>query len=252
MGCSISIGVDPKLKNIIAELYDKIDDFYKSFVKEVEELKEKQENQLKERHTDLQKKIDEIKAKKEKAEKQGAEALKKAKEETDKELTETLKKLNEKEYEVEQDLLINEANKMHCLFDLGLEFANPVKDIALDELKEKAAKAPSVTVAKIQSQIDEIKKYTPRQVLDTTVGKPIMSALAKKGMSETVLVSFKKDLIKQRGDRRKKEMKEFNIDIKYPEEKSIDVDLFKFIKEEYKDFKDTLKKEMIKQVIKSV
>lgn len=178
--------------------------------------------------------------------------MKKAKEETDKELTETLKKLNEKEYEVEQDLLINEANKMHCLFDLGLEFANPVKDIALDELKEKAAKAPSVTVAKIQSQIEEIKKYTPRQVLDTTVGKPIMSALAKKGMSETVLVSFKKDLIKQRGDRRKKEMKEFNIDIKYPEEKSIDVDLFKFIKEEYKDFKDTLKKEMIKQVIKSV
>ena len=71
-------------------------------------------------------------------------------------------------------------------------------------------------------------------------------------MSETVLKSFKKELIKQRGDRRKKEMKEFNIEIKYPEEKSIDVDLFQFIKEEYKDFKDTLKKEMIKQVIKSV
>ena len=178
--------------------------------------------------------------------------MKKAKEETEKELTETLKQLNDKEYEVEQDLLINEANKMHCLFDLGLEFANPVKDIALDELKEKAAKAPSMAVAKIQSEIEEIKKYTPRQVLDTTVGKPIMSALAKKGMSETVLKSFKKDLIKQRGDRRKKEMKEFNIEIKYPEEKSIDVDLFQFIKEEYKDFKDTLKKEMIKQVIKSV
>ena len=252
MGCSVSIGVDPKLKNIIAELYDKIDDFYKSFVTEVEELKQKQEKQLKDRHEDLEKKINEINERKEKAKNEGEEALKKTKEETEKELTETLKQLNDKEYEVEQDLLINEANKMHCLFDLGLEFANPVKDIALDELKEKAEKAPSMTVAKIQSEIEEIKKYTPRQVLDTAVGKPIMSALAKKGMSETILVSFKKDLIKQRGDRRKKEMKEFNIEIKYPEEKSIDVDLFKFIKEEYKDFKDTIKKEIIKQAIKSV
>ena len=46
-------------------------------------------------------------------------------------------------------------------------------------------------------------------------------------------------------------MKEFNIEIKYPEEKNIDVDLFKFIKEEYTDFKETMKKEMIKQLIKS-
>lgn len=251
MGCSVSIGVDPKIKNLIAELYDKIDDFYNSFVKEVEEIKEEQEKQLKERHQKLENKVKEIKEKKEKAQKEGAEAIQKAKEQTEKELTETLKKLNDEEYEVEQKLLINEANKMHCLFDLGLEFANPLKDITLDKLKEKAAKAPSMAVAKIQSEIEEIKKYTPRQVLDTTVGKPIMSALAKKGMSETVLVSFKKDLIKQRGDRRKKEMKEFNIEIKYPEEKNIDVDLFKFIKEEYKDFKETMKKEMIKQLIKS-
>jgi len=33
MGCSVSIGLDPKTKNLIAELYDKIDDFYNSFVK---------------------------------------------------------------------------------------------------------------------------------------------------------------------------------------------------------------------------
>ena len=71
MGCSFSIGVDPKLKNIIAELYDKIDDFYKSFVKEVEELKQKQEQQLKDRHADLEKKINELKEKKEKAQKEG-------------------------------------------------------------------------------------------------------------------------------------------------------------------------------------
>lgn len=252
MGCSIGIGVDPKIKNLITELDEKIDDFYKTFIKEVEEVKKKQEKQLNKRHEDLEKKIKEIKEKKEKAEKEGAEALKKAKEETDKELTDTLKTLNEKEYDVEQDLLINEANKMHCLFELGLTFADPIKNISLDKLKEKATKAPSIAVGKIQAEIEEIKKYTPRQVLDKAIGKPIMNALAKKGMSETVLKSFKKDLLKQREDRRKKEMKEFSIEIKYPEEKNIDVDLFQFIKEEYKDFKEDMRKEIVKQLNKSI
>ena len=177
--------------------------------------------------------------------------MKKTKEEKDKELTDTLKKLNETEYEVEQELLIKEANKMHCLFELGLTFADPIKNISLDKLKEKATKVPSMVVAKIQAEIEEVKKYTPRQVLDNAIGKPIMSALAKKGMSETVLKSFKKNLLKQREDRRKKEMKEFSIKINYPEEKNIDDDLFQFIKGEYEDFEEAMKKEMVKQLIKT-
>ena len=158
MGC-LGIGVDPEIAKILASLDSKIEEYKETFEKEVKEVKEKQ---LEERHD----KLAELKEKKV-------------------EITEKiLKDLNKKELLIEIDFLSNEVNKMHYIFDLGLELSEPLRKVTLDKLLEKAKTAPAIALKKINSQIEEIKSFPLIDFLNSTYGKVLKDALVKKGMSE--------------------------------------------------------------------
>ena len=114
MGCG-GFGIDPEIAKLLDSLDEKIEDFHKTFIKEAEKVQKDLESQIEERHKELEK-------------------LKK----DNKEITEkTIKDLNKKELEKEIDILSNEVDKMHYLFDLGLELVEPIRKITLDKLLEK-------------------------------------------------------------------------------------------------------------------
>ena len=92
---------------------------------------------------------------------------------------------------------------MHYIFELGFELAKPLRKITLDKLLEKSKSAPAITLNAIKKEIEEIKKIPVLDFLNSAHGKVLKNALRKKGMSETILKSTKKQLLKERGERKK-------------------------------------------------
>ena len=232
MGCG-GFGIDPEIAKLLASLDEKIEDFHKTFIKEAEKVQKDLESQIEERHKEL-------------------EELKK----DNKEITEkTIKDLNKKELEKEIDILSNEVDKMHYLFDLGLELVEPIRKITLDKLLEKAKSAPAIALRKINSQIEEIKSIPIIDFLNSTYGKVLKDALAKKGLSVAFLNGFKKKLMKSRGERRKAERDEFKIKVnEFPEEdiNQLKLDLMDLIEKEYEDigknFKGYVRDKMVESM----
>ena len=217
MGCTgFRVGVDPEITKIIASLDTNIEEYDKTFNKEAEKAKKAQEKQLKERKEELTK----LKEKNE-------------------EITEKkIRELNKEELKVEIELLSNAVDKMHYIFSVGLELAEPIRKVTIDKLMEKAKSAPAITVNKINSEIAEVKKIPVIEFIDSTYGKVLKDAMEKKGMSATVLKGVKNDLFKERQKRRKAEKEEFNIKVNEFDDENIDnikLDLFDLIKQEYKD-----------------
>jgi len=217
MGCTgFRVGVDPEITKIIASLDTKIEEYDKTFNKEAEKAKKAQEDQLKKRKEELTK----LKEKNE-------------------EITEKkIRELNKAELKVEIELLSNAVDKMHYIFSVGLELAEPIRKVTIDKLMEKAKSAPAITVNKINSEIAEVKKIPVIEFIDSTYGKVLKDAMEKKGMSATVLKGVKNDLFKERQKRRKAEKEEFNIKVNEFDDENIDnikLDLFDLIKQEYKD-----------------
>ena len=141
---------------------------------------------------------------------------------------------------------------MHYIFDVGLDLVEPLRKITIDKLLEKAKSAPAITVNKIKSQIEDVKKIPVIDFLSSTYGKVLANALEKKGMSEAFLKSTKKSLLAERSERRKKEREEFGIKVNEFDDENIDkmkLDLFALVKQEYKDinkhFKDFARDKMI-------
>ena len=150
---------------------------------------------------------------------------------------EIIKQLNKRELKQEIEFLSNETDKMHYIFELGLDLVEPLRKIAIDKLLEKAKTAPAIALNKINSQIEEIKSLSVIEFLNSTYGKALKDALVKKGLSETVLREYKKSLMKSRKDRRKEEKKEFGIEVNEFEGEDIskiNLDLMSLIKEEFK------------------
>ena len=215
MGC-LGLGVDPEIAKILGTLDIKMEEYHKVFVDGVKKAKDKQEKQLKERKEELQ----QLKQK-------------------NQEITEeVIKKLNKAELDVEIDLLANQVDKMHYIFSIGLELAEPIRKVTLDKLIEKSKSAPAMTLRTIQNQIDEVKNIPIIEFLNSTYGKVLREALEKKGMSATLLKSFKNQLFKERGQRRKVEREEFGIKTNEFDDESMDdlkLDLYSLIESEYKD-----------------
>ena len=215
MGC-LGLGVDPEIAKILGTLDIKMEEYHKVFVDGVKKAKDKQEKQLKERKEELQ----QLKQK-------------------NQEITEeVIKKLNKAELDVEIDLLANQVDKMHYIFSIGLELVEPIRKVTLDKLIEKSKKAPAMTLRTIQNQIDEVKNIPIIEFLNSTYGKVLREALEKKGMSATLLKSFKNQLFKERGQRRKVEREEFGIKTNEFDDESMDnlkLDLYSLIESEYKD-----------------
>ena len=215
MGC-LGFGVDPDIAKILGTLDIKMEEYHKVFVDGVKKAKDKQEKQLKERKEELQ----QLKQK-------------------NQEITEeVIKKLNKAELDVEIDLLANQVDKMHYIFSIGLELVEPIRKVTLDKLIEKSKTAPAMTLRTIQNQIDEVKNIPIIEFLNSTYGKVLREALEKKGMSATLLKSFKNQLFKERGQRRKVEREEFGIKTNEFDDESMDdlkLDLYSLIESEYKD-----------------
>ena len=74
--------------------------------------------------------------------------------------------------------------------------------------------------------------------MNSTYGKLLKEALEKKGMSATLLKSFKNQLLKERRQRRKVEREEFGIEKNEFDDENMDelkLDLFKLISDDIKD-----------------
>lgn len=136
-----------------------------------------------------------------------------------------VKTYNAKELDVDNRLIKNQNEKMKKLFDLGLELANELKEKSLKELNEKISKAPSMTINVLKSQLAEMTNLNPFDFLNSDFGKPLKSALEKKGLSKASMDSYKDTLKLQRKERRLVERGEFAIDQnEFPEEEVFDDD----------------------------
>ena len=215
MGC-FHPPVDPEIAKILATLDIKVEEYQKVFEEEAKKTKDAFEKQ----QTERKEKLDELKNKNEKI------------------TEEVIKGLNKEELKVEIDLLSNQVDKMHYIFSIGLELADPIRKVTLDKLMEKAKSAPAIALNKINSQIEEIKNYPILEFLNSTYGKVLREALEKKGMSATVLKGYKNKLFKERNQRRKVERDLYGIEKNEFDDEKMDelkLDLFELIQSEYKD-----------------
>jgi hypothetical protein len=214
MGCSV-FGVDPDIAKILGTLDIKYEQAIEIFKNKVKEAKDEQEKQLETRKKEL------------------------AKLKENNQLTEeNIKKLNKDELEVEIKFLENEVDRMHYIYTVGLELVEPIRKVTLDKLMEKAKSAPAITLNKINQEIEEVKKIPVIEFLNSTYGKLLKEALEKKGMSATLLKSFKNQLLKERKQRRKVEREEFGIEKNEFDDENMDelkLDLFKLIDDDIKD-----------------
>ena len=180
-----------------------------------------------------------------------AQKVSEAKDKSEDELKNLLKEYNKKELKQEKKLISVELDKMHSLWELGIELADPLKNFTIDELKKKLDKVPELAKAAVNSQIAEIKAYSPKEFLNSKFGKPLKDALVKQGMSKTILENYKKELLEDRKKRRKKERDNFPYvkQNEFPPEDEFEFkvdDLYESIFDEYKgNFKEHLKKKML-------
>ena len=232
MGCSFCanfIPVEKEIKEILNTLDKNYEELKEKFVDKAKDIEEKRNQQL----ADRRKKLSELKAK-------------------NQEITEEiLKGLNKDESDMEIKILGAEIEKMHSIYELGLELAEPMKKVSINKLEEKVKSAPSAMINKINEQIKEIKNLKPVEFLKSTYGKALQDALVKKGMSKTILAKFRKNLVKERKSRREKEKEEFNIKIELKDEDDdIDVDLFSLVEDETNDekFEENVEKKLFKML----
>ena len=157
--------IPPKLLEIIETLKEKIEDFLKTFIVEENEVKEKMKKYLSERHSKLETFLKDYKDDDPKSKETFGEEL-----ENQQKLETFIKDLNKEEYEIELEILMNIVNKMHYIFNLGVDTIKICKEIITDTLKEKTASLPELAAKKIESQIKEISEYTPIKFLDSKFG----------------------------------------------------------------------------------
>ncbi len=225
--------LDPEVEDLLNKVKDKAPDIIKNFVINEEKIKNEFTQLLEKRDKDVGE----------------------AKNKNEEELKKLLKKYNEKELDVEKEKISNEVEKMHCLWELGLELTEPLKNYTLKELQKKLDKAKGPFKKAVDSQINQVKAFSPKEFLNSPFGKPLKTALIKQGMSKTLLEDFKKQLLKDRKERRKKEKEKHphvkNINLEEEDfEFNID-DLFEAIFDEYKDeFKSTIEKNLLKMIKK--
>ena len=223
------------LKDIINNLYEKIEEFLKTFIEEENKVKEKKEKFLKERESKLENFLKNM----------GGDSnnKKNLNNKNNKDLTTFIKDLNKEEHDIEIDILINQVNKIHYIYNLILEIIPKIKDAIIDNLKGKISSNLNPAASIIEEKLKKISDLSPKNLIESDYGKPLKTALEKYGISKTFLDSFKNDLLEERKERRKNEIKKFFKNEFEEEENNLDIDLFKFIEEEHSDefFKNEIK-----------
>jgi hypothetical protein len=213
MGCigggSVDVGIEG-IDEILSTVAKKLDEINKTFNNQ--ELLDKKADILKERH----------------------QKLANADKNNEATLTTLIKELNKKDLEIDNELIMHQLNKMKKLYEIGLEYSKILQDLLIKQLEKKLQ--GNKAAALIQKQIDKIKKLSPAQFLDSEYAKPLKDLLTKKGLSESLLDSYIKELTEERSKRRKEERDEFGIKVnEYPNEELYDAlqkNLFKEMLEE--------------------
>ena len=136
-------------------------------------------------------------------------------------------------YELKEKETINKLSEGNPEFKQLVDFVSEYNEKVIkmnrkynsilgDKLLEKSKSAAAITLNAIKKEIEEIKKSPILDFLNSTHGKVLKNALEKKGMSVTILKSAKKDLFKERGERRKAEREEFGIKVNEFDDENID------------------------------
>jgi len=197
MGC---LGSNTK-SGAVGEILDKLDKNWELIQQQFnsQQLEDEKKGIIKERHDALQKELND-------------------KNDNENKLS-IVKTYNGKELDVDNRLIKNQNEKMKKLFDCALELAKELKEKMKKELEEKIGKAPSMTVNALKSQLNEMVGLNPFDFLNSDFGKPLKSALEKKGLSKAAMDGYKETLKVQRKERRLVERGEFAIDQnEFPEE----------------------------------
>ena len=227
MGCCGNVSTNPNVKPsadspiniVLEELKNKSTEITKSFIIKDQKLKDKKAKILAKREEKVKNAIETNMQKKE--------------------LEELLLKYNKKEIQNEKDFIQNQTDKIHCLYELGIQLADKLKILSVDGLKKKLDSAPSFSKPAINSQIDLINQKSPEDILNSELGEPLKSALEKEGMREDFLKGYMEDLKTERQTRRKEERDKYNLEKnEFPPEDEVQFtakDLFESIKGEYKD-----------------
>ena len=214
-----NIPADSPVNIVLEELKNKSTEITKSFIIKDQKLKEKKAKILAKREMKVKNAIETNVQLKEKEE--------------------LLLKYNKKEIKNEKDFIQNQADKMHCLYEIGLELAEKLKILSVDGLKKKLDKAPSFSKGAINSQIELINQKSPEDILNSELGQPLKTALEKEGMREEFLKGYMEDLKTERQTRRKEERDKYNIEKnEFPPEDEVQFtaeDLYESIKGEYKE-----------------
>ena len=234
MGCLGTEVLDEDTAKLLATLDLKIKDYETIFEENVNKVKKDKEEQLKKRHEELSK----LKEKNE-------------------EITEkVIRPLNKKSLEgFEFDSLLNSLDKMHYIFTVGLELADTFKNITLKKLEEKVKTTPAILASAINNEIEEIRKQSPLEFLNSPQGKVLKNALEKQGMSEVALNSTKKELMKERAERRKLEREEFGIKVnEYDDEDllKLAINFQKLVQIEKRDIKNNYKEYAREQLVEAM
>ena len=232
MGCcnidSVKYMVVPPEYEILKEVADKAPGIVNAFEIEHKKILNKRTEILKEREEKVEKAV------KDKIEQ--------------KELNDLLLKYNLKEIDNEKDSIINEVDKMHNLYKLGLELSEKLKKVTLEQYEQynnKLDKFPSVLKAQLKSRIEELNKTSPKDFLESEAGNRLKNALEKEGMREDKLKEFMDKLAEERQKRRVEERLKYKIEKnEFPPKDELHFtakDLFKLIFEENTDeFKSVL------------
>ena len=234
MGCLGTEVLDEDTAKLLATLDLKIKDYETIFEENVNKVKKDKEEQLKNRHEELSR----LKEKNE-------------------EITEkVIRPLNKKSLEgFEFDSLLNSLDKMHYIFTVGLELSDTFKNITLKKLEEKVKTTPAILASAINNEIEEIRKQSPLEFLNSPQGKVLKNALEKQGMSEVALNSTKKDLMKERAERRKLEREEFGIKVnEYDDEDllKLAINFQKLVQIEKRDIKNNYKEYAREQLVEAM
>ena len=136
------------------------------------------------------------------------------------ELTNLIKQYNDKELEIDNEIIKKEVNKNVKMYELGLEYSDKLREKLLSKLEAKVT-GPGGAIVK--NQIDRIRKLSPVEFLESEFGKPLKDLLKKYGLTDTAMKDYMDKLLTERAERRKKEREEFGIAVnEYPEEEEYD------------------------------
>ena len=171
---------------------------------------------------------------KEKLLKERNEAIEKAiaNNKTNEDIKKLLKEYNLKELDIEKEYFMNEVDKIHNFYELGLDLSEPAKKAAVKQIKKTTPKAFCLSMI-----LSRIEKYSAKEFLNSKFGKPLKTALEKEGMRKSILIDKKKELLDDRKKRRKEEKNKYNLEQnEFPPDDDLDIDTEKIYEGIFEDY----------------